>query len=127
MRGFGRAAVLGALLLLGMAAAEAADLRFSGQVAAVDPGGGTILVEELGPSPGPQPAVIARSVTVTAQTAFEVIERGRQDGGWPGEFKQSPGTSRDLRAGDFVTVIARVERGALQAVTVSVIRPDTAR
>ena len=126
MTRLGHAVVLGGLAI-GVVSAEATDLRFSGQVSAVDPGGATILVEELGPSRGPHPSVIARSVTVTARTTFAVVERIRQSDGWPGAFAETPGTAKDLRAGDFVTITARQEPGGLHAVSVSVIRPDVSR
>jgi hypothetical protein len=106
--------------------AEAADLRFSGHVAAIDPGGDTILVEELGAGKGTQPAVIQRSVSVGPETTFEVVQRSR-DGGLPSVFKASPATQGDLKAGDFVTVTAQRRGNRLHAASVSIIRPDTAR
>jgi len=120
-----RGLVLSAALLV-VSVAEAADLRFSGHVAAVDPGGDTILVEELGAGKGQQPAVIQRSVSIGPETAFEVVERS-QDGGLPSVFKTAPASRTDVKAGDFVTVTAHRRGNRLHAASVSIIRPDTAR
>lgn len=117
--------VLSALLLV--SSAGAAEVRFSGHVAAVDPGGDTILVEEIGAGRGPQPVVIQRSVTVGPETAFEVVERARDDDGRPGVFRTSPAAQADLKAGDFVTVTAEQRGSRLHAATVSIVRPDPGR
>jgi hypothetical protein len=119
-----------ALLVAAIPAVGAADstpLRFSGQVSAVDPGGGTILVEELGAGVKGRPTVIQHSVTIGPATRIEVVERITGDGGLPGTFKESPASQADLRAGDFVTVIGERRGRDLHAGTVSIIRPDPAR
>ena len=122
------AAVCGLVLsaLLAVSLAEAADLRFSGHVAAVDPGGDTILVEELGAGKGSVPTVIQRSVSIGPETAFEVVARS-QDGGLPSVFRAAPATRADVKGGDFVTVTAQQRGKRLHAASVSIIRPDGGR
>jgi hypothetical protein len=126
MSGLARALVV-AGLVHAAALAEGAELRFSGHVTLLDPGGTTILVEELGPEKGGRPIVIQRSVNVGPDTTFHVVERVRQDDGVVGAYKESPATARDVKGGDFVTVTAQTRDGKLHAATVSIVRPDASR
>ena len=95
--------------------------RVSGQVVEVR-ADGRLVVAEQGPWQGPGTGLVNRTIDVTPGTAVRAV---RQTGTW--ESDASPGwevrqmSVRDLKPGDFVTVVTD---GAQKAVTLDVVRTD---
>jgi hypothetical protein len=125
---------LGALLLaLSLVASSAVPLaavpaatRHSGTVTAIDPEGGVMLLDEVGPwrVEGGQTVVTRRTITLTPETKFNKFIRVNAPGGFPGEFVEVEYEPGFVDAGDFVTAECVSERGRLVALTVTVAELD---
>ena len=117
-----RALALGGLLL---SAVEAAP-RYSGTIVAVDPGGRSITLNELGPGiPGGRNQEIRRVIELSAATTLLLATRAEesQDTEWRGGYTESPIRVTDLKPGDYATVEAEAQNGSLRAISVVVVRP----
>jgi hypothetical protein len=119
-----RSSVLCALaLLLSTSSAWAATLgRHSGVVVMADET--QITIHEMGPWHGPGTQPTAHVFRLTGNTNLVMLARtseGRDD--WPGAFSEEAVQPRDLRIGDFVTVIADPEGARPVAIQVVIVRP----
>jgi hypothetical protein len=110
-------------LLLAAPAAPAVDtgrITFSGTVAAIDPQGGVLLLEEVGPSrPGQGSAITRRTVLLTAETKFNSFIRVSVPGGFAGDFLEVDLDADSVTPGDFATVECVRQRGRLVALRVT--------
>jgi hypothetical protein len=111
--------ILGSLLvaLALPVAVTAADgpTRHSGTVIAIDPQRGELILEELGPGRGEQPAMRRRSISFTAATAFNSFIRVNVRDEFAGQFIEVTLDAEDIAPGEFVTVECILERGRLVA------------
>ena len=123
-----RAAIVLALgLALGAApAAPAPDATgptttHSGTVVAIDPEGGVLVFEEVGPWRVEQGATVVtrRSVVFTAATKFNTFIRVNVPGAFAGDFLEVALDADSVTPGDFVTAECVRERGRLVAVRVT--------
>ncbi len=125
--GFGIWMMVG-VLLLGASAWAGGMSRHSGTVAAVDPAGGTLVVEEVGPWPtgNGETVTTRRTFAVTPATEFVRVSRapGVAASGWSGDYVQSPAEPWSAAPGQHVTVEAVREDGRLRAVRVTVVAGD---
>ncbi|HEX2437318.1 MAG TPA: hypothetical protein VHT71_03340 [Methylomirabilota bacterium] len=114
-------------VILAVTGADAArTTTYSGTVAAIDPPGGLLILNELGPwrvAQG-QPVVTRRSVAITPDTKFNTFIRVNVPGAFAGDFLEVALDANDVTPGDFVTVECVVERGRLVAVRVTVAELD---
>ena len=112
------------VILTAVGVAQAADVRISGTVVGVDRGQGTMTIEELTASAGPQPTIARRTVTIGSDTTVELVRRtSDKPDDWRAEYVAVPLAREDVRQGDFVTVIGDAGDGVVRARTVSVVRP----
>ncbi len=100
----------------------------SGKILALDGGHRVITLEEVGPGTGRPAGLVTRRIELTSATRIELVSRARAAaaGGWAGGFKQAPQTATHLRVGDYVTVTIESRPGHGRAVSVTVMRPETA-
>jgi hypothetical protein len=115
-----------ALLLLAAVAptvASAAAARHSGRVLAVDPGAGTVRIEEMVAWTGPNTGAVERTIRLTPDTTVQVVRRAAtvDPARWPNAFEEQRITADSLKPGDFVT--ATTGSGDL-AVALEVVQPD---
>jgi hypothetical protein len=100
----------------------------SGTVVAVDPGQGTIVIDEVGPwqMKGGKTVSTQRMFAVDPSTQFLVLKRKTEPGasGWPGDFTETTLGAWAVKAGDFVTV--RVEEKAKRLVATRITVTATA-
>ena len=114
-RRIGWAWLLGlALVALGVPGwAGAADEKHSGTVEAVNQSAGTVVLAEIGPwhIKGGETEITRRTIAVTAATEFARVKRMADAGpsGWRGDFAEAPLPARQVKPGDFVTVMTRDE------------------
>jgi hypothetical protein len=120
-----------AATILAARGADCAETRHSGVVKAVDMAAGSITIEEMGPWTGPNAGLETRTVRLTPGTHVVVLSRTPASdtttpkGDWPGGFKESSLDVRDIRPGDFVTIVADGDGRDLSASAVSIVRTDT--
>jgi hypothetical protein len=117
------ALVLAFGLLLAVPIADAArTTAYSGTVAAIDPQGGVLLLDEIGPWQVTQGRTVLtrRMVTITPDTKFNTFIRVSIPGGFPGEFLEVGLDAGDVTPGDFATAECVVDRGRLVAVRVTI-------
>jgi hypothetical protein len=110
-----------ALVLMGWPAFAADAGRHSGKVLEVKDGGHTLVLLEQGPWYGPNTGLFKRTITLAPGTPARVV---RSTGEWnndasPG-YEARPMDVKDLKPGDFVTVLV----GAGRAAAVEVMLPD---
>jgi hypothetical protein len=85
--------------------AQAADMRHSGRVVAIDPAAGTLRLEELTASRGPEPRIIELTLRLGPDIAIHRVARAAVDlAGWPNAFREERTTIDALKPGNFVTV-----------------------
>jgi hypothetical protein len=117
------ALVLALGVLLAVPAADAARTKaYSGTVVAVDPQGGVLILDEVGPwrlAQG-QTVVTRRTVMFTPETMFNTFIRVNVSGAFPGDYLEVALDAEDVTPGDFVTAECFLERGRLVAVRVTV-------
>jgi hypothetical protein len=110
-------------VLLAVPGIEAArTTTYSGAVAAIDPQGGVLILDEIGPwrlSKG-QTVVTRRIVTITPETAFNTFIRVNVPGAFLGDFLEVALDAEDVTAGDFVTAECVADRGRLVAVRITI-------
>ncbi len=114
------ALVLGASVLTS-AADTVRTSSHSGAVVAIDPQGGVLIMEEVGPWRVEQGriVVIRRTITLTSATRFNTFIRVDVPGRFGGDFLEVALDAEDITPGDFVTAQCRGERGKLVAVRVT--------
>jgi hypothetical protein len=123
MTRIGLALAFGSLLLL---AAAQAGPRYSGTIVAIDPGGRSITLNELGVGlPGGRNQEIPHLIELGPATKFLLASRveDSEDTEWRGGYVESPITVKDLRPGDYATVEVEAQDGKLRAASVVVVRP----
>jgi hypothetical protein len=117
------ALVLALGMLLAVPPTDAArTTAYSGTVVAVDPQGGVLILDELGPwrlAHG-QTVLTRRTVTVTPETTFNTFIRVNVLGAFAGDFLEVALDAEDVTPGDFVTAECFLERGRLVAVRVTI-------
>jgi hypothetical protein len=117
------ALALGCLILF--SAVEAAP-RYSGTIVAVDSGGSSITLNELGAGvPGGRNQEIPHVIRLSPGTKILLATRAAdsEETGWQGGYAESPIAATDLKPGDFATVEAETRDGKLVAISVVVVRP----
>ena len=99
------------------------EVRHSGTVVRVDPEARRLQMREMVTWTGPGTGIVERSVTLTPDTAMQLVTRDDDfdRASMPG-FEESPIALREIRPGDFVTVTLR--RDSPVAVSLEVVRPD---
>jgi hypothetical protein len=115
------ALVLG-LAPAGLTAAAARTTTHSGTVVAIDPEGGMLIIEELGPWRVEQgrSVVTRRTVALTADTKFRSFIRVTVPGAFAGDFLEVALEADSVTPGDFVTAQCALERGRLVALRVTI-------
>jgi hypothetical protein len=121
--------LVGSLLLVVVlsapAVAPAADAagasRYSGTVVAIDPQGGVMIVEEVGPwrVERGRTVVTRRTIELRSATMFNSFIRVDVPGRFAGDFIEVALEAEDFTPGDFVTAECLRERGRLVAVRVT--------
>jgi hypothetical protein len=94
---------------------------YSGSVVAVDPQGGVMMMEEIGPWRVEQGTTVVtrRTVGLTSGTRFNTFIRVDVPGRFAGDFIEVALDAEDITPGDFVTAECVRERGRLVAVRVT--------
>jgi hypothetical protein len=102
-------------------AADTGRITFSGTVAAIDPQGGVLVLEEIGPGRrGAQGNTITRrAVHFTAETKFNTFMRVNVAGGFAGDFIEVALDADSVTPGDFATVECVRRRDRLVALRVT--------
>jgi hypothetical protein len=102
-------------------AAGAGATAYSGMLAAIDPGGGTLMLDEVGPWRVEHGRTVTtrRTIVVTPDTKFNTFIRVNVPGAFPGAFLEVALDVDDITPGDFVTAECVTERGRLVAVRVT--------
>ncbi|MBI1734322.1 MAG: hypothetical protein HYR51_04040 [Candidatus Rokubacteria bacterium] len=120
------AAALVLLVLVVAMAAPAADaaptVRYSGTVAAIDPGGNVMILEDVGPWRVERGATVVtrRTISLTASTRYNLFMRVNAPGAFAGDFIEVLLEVGDVAPGDFVTAECVRRGGRLVADTVTV-------
>jgi hypothetical protein len=123
MRGAG--SLLLALVLAAGPVAPVSDAAntttHSGTVAAVDPQGGVMIMEEIGPWRVEQgmTVVTRRTIRLTPDTTVNTFIRVDVPGRFAGDFIEVALAAEDISPGDFATAQCVRERGRLVAVRVT--------
>jgi len=114
------ALVLG-LAPAGLTADAARTTTHSGTVVAIDPEGGVLIIEELGPWRVEQgrTVVTRRTVVLTADTKFNTFIRVNVPGAFAGDFLEVALDADSITPGDFVTAECAPERGRLVGLRVT--------
>ena len=107
--GCARLAIIAALLALAAPGwAGTTAIRHSGTVAAVDPQGGTLTLDELGPWRVHQGQTVITKLTVAVTGSTEWSRASRASGagphGWLNEFVETSIKPWEVRPGDYATV-----------------------
>ena len=110
------------LALVAPAAAAARTTTYSGTVVAVDPQGGALMLDEVGPWRVEQgkTVVTRRTVVVSSETKVNTFIRVNVPGAFGGDFLEVALDIDDITPGDFVTAECVSERGRLVALRVTV-------
>ena len=103
------------------AADAARTSTHSGAVLAIDPQGGVMIMEELGPWRVEQgrTVVTRRTISLTAATTLNTFIRVDVPGRFAGDFIEVALDAEDITPGDFVTAECLQVRGRLVAVRVT--------
>jgi hypothetical protein len=109
------------LSVVAPAADAARTSAHSGTVAAIDPQGGVMIVEEVGPWRVEQGSTVVtrRTIRLTSATIFNSFIRVDVPGRFAGDFIEVALDAEDFTPGDFVTAECVRERGRLVAVRVT--------
>ena len=93
----------------------------SGTITAIDPQGGVLLLDEVGPWLVEQGRTVLtrRTVVLTADTKFNTFIRVTVPGAFAGDFLEVALDASSVTPGDFATVECVRERGRLVAVRVT--------
>lgn len=94
---------------------------YSGAVVTIDPQGGVMILDEVGPwqvKEG-QTVVTRRTIGLTPATIINTFIRVNVPGRFGGDFIEVPLDAADVTPGDFATAECRMERGRLVAVRVT--------
>ena len=127
--GLFRTAILG-LALLGSASigwSESSTVGYAGNVLAVDPTSGSIIVGDMGPLLADGHSEITRrSIRVTPSTELTKVARaqGITPSGWIGDYVARNVSPSELKPGDFVAVTVTGEKDSPQALKITVVEPS---
>lgn len=116
-------ALLALLVAMATPAADAARVfRYSGTVAALDPQGGVMILEEIGPWRVERGATVVtpRTIRLTESTKYNLFMRVNAPDGYAGDFIEVLFDVGDVGLGDFVTAECVRQGGRLVALTVTV-------
>ena len=104
--------------------APAAEARHSGRVMAVDPGAGTVQIQEVVAWTGPETGTVERTIRLTPDTTVQLVRREADVDlpRWPNAWEEQRISVDALRPGDFVTVITG---DGDVAVSLDVVRPES--
>jgi hypothetical protein len=105
------------------AAAQAArPVSYSGTVTSIDPQGGVLIIEEVGPWKVERGATVTtrRTIRLTPSTRYNLFMRVDAPGAFAGDFIEVEFDVDDVSPGDVVTATCARERGQLVALTVTV-------
>jgi len=96
--------------------------RYSGTVTAIDPEGGVMILEEVGPWRVERGATVTtrRTIQLTASTKYNLFMRVNLPGAFAGDFIEVALDAGDISLGDLVTAECVREGGKLVALTVTV-------
>ena len=96
--------------------------RHSGVVAAIDPQGAVMLLDEVGPWRVERGATVVtrHQIGLTAATKYNLYMRVNAPGAFAGDFIEVTLDPTDVVAGDFVTAECVREGGRLIALTITV-------
>jgi hypothetical protein len=110
------------LLLTAPAADAARTTTYSGTVAAIDPQGGVLMLDEVGPwrLAGGHTVVTRRTIAITADTKFNIFIRVSIPGGFAGDFLEVALDAGDVTPGDHATAECVLEGGRLVAIRVTI-------
>lgn len=111
------------LVVLATSAADAArGTRHSGTVLSIDPEGGVMVVEEVGPWRVERGTTVVtrRTISLTPETRFNLFMRVNVPGAFAGDFIEVVLDAGDVSPGDFVTAECIRKGGGLVAFTVTV-------
>lgn len=125
MRGRSLAAfvLLVLFIAIAMPAADAAPtVRYSGTVAAIDPEGSVMILEEVGPWRVERGATVVtrRTIGLTPSTKYNLFMRVNVPGAFAGDFIEVALDVNDVARGDFVTAECVRQGNRLVALTVTV-------
>jgi hypothetical protein len=102
------------------AADAARTAKYSGSILAIDPRGGVLVVDEVGPWRVDQGTTATRrTIALTPATRFNTFIRVDVPGRFAGDFIEVALDAEDLTPGEFVTAECGQERGRLVAVRVT--------
>ena len=109
------------LALIAPAADAAGATAYSGTIVSVDPRGGVLMLDEVGPWRVAQgkTVVTRRTIVVTSTTKFNTFIRVNVPGGFGGDFLEVALDIDDITIGDFVTAECVSEHGRLVALRVT--------
>lgn len=104
-----------------LTAATGSTTTYSGTLVTIDPEGGVLIFEEVGPWRVERGATVVtrRSALFTAATKFNTFIRVNVPGAFAGDFLEVALDADSLTPGDFVTAECVRERGRLVAVRVT--------
>lgn len=99
----------------------AASERHSGTVVALDPEGGVMILEEVGPwrVERGRTVLTRRTIRLTPETRFNVFIRVSVPGAFAGDFLEVALEATDIATGDFVTAECARQGRQLVALTVT--------
>jgi hypothetical protein len=102
-------------------AVDTGRITFSGTVVAIDPQGGVLVLEEIGPGrgAGQRNTITRRAVHFTTETKFNAFMRVNVPGSFAGDFIEVELAADSVTPGDFATVECVRQRGRLLAVRVT--------
>lgn len=121
----GASSLLLALVLAAGPVASVSDAAntttHSGTVAAIDPQGGVLIIEEVGPWRLEQGTTVVtrRTISLTSQTKVNTFMRVDVPGRFGGDFLEVELAAEDISPGDFATAECVRQRGRLVAVRVT--------
>jgi hypothetical protein len=102
-------------------AADTGQITFSGTITAIDPQGGVLLLDEIGPARrgGQGNTITRRAVYFTAETKFNAFMRVNAPDRFAGDFIEVALDADSVTPGDFTTVECVRQRNRLVAVRVT--------
>ena len=111
------------LFLVGMAIPSSADdrMKHSGTIFAIEDGGASFILAEVGPWRPGGALVTYRTITITSKTQFAIVARAEAaPTGFPGDFVELEIERHGLYMNDFVTVDCQHRGNRLLALKITV-------